>query len=76
MDRPLSILQYSLGPVVVLHQLPRPVFAVPVVRIGGSYVLAQGLGVWMAIFLDWGFRAGLFFIRFKQGKWRTREVLR
>jgi putative MATE family efflux protein len=50
-------------------------------RIGGSYVLAQGLGlgvlgVWMAIFLDWGFRAILFFIRFKQGKWRTREVLR
>lgn len=52
-----------------------------VFRIGGSYALAQGLGlgvlgVWMAIFLDWGFRAVLFFIRFKQGKWRTREVLR
>lgn len=52
-----------------------------VFRIGGSYVLAQGfglgvLGVWMAIFLDWGFRALLFFLRFRQGAWRTRDVLR
>ena len=50
-------------------------------RIGGSYLLAAGLhmgvlGVWIAIFLDWGFRAALFFVRFMRGKWKTREVLR
>lgn len=50
-------------------------------RIGGSYLLARGmgleiLGVWVAIFLDWGLRAALFFIRFQRGAWRAGQILR
>ena len=51
-----------------------------VFRIGGSYVLARTLeigvlGVWLAIFLDWGFRAALFAWRFHRGAWRERDLL-
>lgn len=52
-----------------------------VCRIGGSYLLAAGLGlgllgVWLAIFLDWLARAALFALRFWRGRWREQRVLR
>lgn len=46
-------------------------------RVGFSYVFALGLGlgllgVWLAMFTDWTFRAICFAIRFLRGKWLTK----
>lgn len=48
------------------------VFSMWAFRIGLSYVLVLGfhlgvMGVWIAMFADWGFRAVLFFIRYRSG---------
>ena len=45
-------------------------------RIGFSYVLGRymGLGVmgvWIAMSIDWIFRAICFVVRYKGGKWKT-----
>ena len=50
------------------------VFSMWAFRIGLSYVLVLGfhlgvMGVWIAMFADWGFRAVLFFIRYRSGRW-------
>lgn len=48
-----------------------------VFRVGFSYVFALAfdlgvLGVWLAMFCDWGFRALLFLIHFLRGSWLTK----
>ncbi|HIZ55951.1 MAG TPA: MATE family efflux transporter [Firmicutes bacterium] len=49
-------------------------------RIVFSYLLGQGLqmgvfGVWVAMILDWCVRACCFMIRYKRGKWKTKQVI-
>lgn len=49
-------------------------------RIGLSFVLGSFLnwgvqGVWVAMTVDWLFRAIVFFFRFKGGKWKTKKVI-
>ncbi|MEG1777399.1 MAG: MATE family efflux transporter, partial [Angelakisella sp.] len=49
-------------------------------RIGGSYILGitLGLGVngtWIAMYIDWIFRAVCFAWRFISGKWQNRQVV-
>ena len=51
-----------------------------VFRVGGAYVLAQGLnlgvmGVWYAMIADWLFRGTVFIFRWAGGKWKTMEVI-
>lgn len=51
-----------------------------VFRIAMSYVLALGfglgvLGVWIAMTIDWLFRALLFIWRFFNGKWKNRQLV-
>ena len=51
-----------------------------VFRIAASYVLAMGfglgvLGVWIAMTIDWLFRAIMFVWRFLNGKWKNRQLL-
>lgn len=51
-----------------------------VFRIAMSYVLALGfglgvLGVWIAMTIDWLFRAILFIWRFFNGKWKNRQLV-
>ena len=53
------------------------IFSMWVFRVGFSYVFALGfglgvLGVWLAMFSDWSFRATLFITRFISGKWLTK----
>lgn len=48
-------------------------------RIGCGYIFAKFLGmgvigVWMAMFVDWIFRAGLFAWRYRGDKWETKYV--
>ena len=50
------------------------IFSMWAFRIGLSYVLVLWanmgvMGVWVAMFADWVFRAILFFIRFCSGRW-------
>lgn len=49
-------------------------------RVGSCYLLANGLGmglmgVWLAMYIDWGGRAACFLWRFFSGKWRTQNVI-
>lgn len=49
-------------------------------RVGGGYILAlvMGLGVvgvWLAMFIDWIFRALFFLIRFMSNKWMEKKVV-
>lgn len=49
-------------------------------RVGCSYLLAGALGlgvigVWLGMFVDWGFRATAFSIRFMKGKWTTKRII-
>ena len=51
-----------------------------VFRIVFSLILGVGcsmgaIGVWIAMVLDWVFRSTNFYIRFKQGKWKTIKVI-
>lgn len=52
-----------------------------VFRLGGAYLLANTLklgvlGVWIAMaFLDWGFRAAVYMMRWHGGRWKTKGIL-
>lgn len=51
-----------------------------VFRVGCSYLFREILSlgvicVWLAMFLDWGFRAAVFFVRVKSGKWKGKMFL-
>lgn len=52
-----------------------------VFRIGGAYLLANALGlgalgVWVSMaVLDWGFRAAVYAVRWRSGKWMTKGIL-
>lgn len=55
-------------------------FSMWVFRIGFSYLLVYAfdmklLGVWVAMFIDWVVRAGVFLFRFIRGRWKTKQVL-
>jgi putative MATE family efflux protein len=50
-----------------------------VVRVGVTYVLMNVLhmgltAAWIAMFLDWVARSGLYWLRFKRGAWKTIRV--
>ena len=49
-------------------------------RIAGAYLLVKvvhtgAIGIFIAMFLDWVFRAIVFGIRYRQGKWRQIQVI-
>ena len=49
-------------------------------RVGLSFVFVRGFGLgvvsfWMAIFVDWGFRAVLFGLRFHSNIWQKKKLL-
>lgn len=51
-----------------------------VFRVGGAYIFANYLGfgavgVWLAMMVDWAFRAVVFFARWRSGKWETKRVV-
>ena len=51
-----------------------------VFRVGLSFVFVRGFGlgvvsIWMAIFVDWGFRAVLFGLRFHSNIWQKKKLL-
>lgn len=51
-----------------------------VFRIGAAYLLAQwigmgAIGVWLAMSVDWLFRAVVFAIRWFKGKWKLKKVI-
>ena len=55
------------------------VFSMWVFRIGCSYLLVKGFGmgvngIWIAMFVDWVFRAILFVARFVSGRWKGRTL--
>lgn len=55
------------------------VFSMWIFRIGFSYLFIRGLhmdviGVWLAMFVDWGFRAIMFWTRFRRGKWKQMRI--
>lgn len=55
------------------------VFSMWAFRIGFSYLFIKGfhmdvIGVWLAMFVDWGFRAIMFWTRFRQGKWKQMRI--
>ncbi len=56
------------------------IFSMWTFRFGGAWVLAKPLGlgvvgVWLAMsYLDWGFRALCFGVRWKQGRWKTKRI--
>lgn len=56
------------------------IFSMWTFRIGCSYLLGQVwgmgvVGVWLAMIIDWIFRASLFILRFCRGKWRGRQLV-
>ncbi|WP_312640644.1 MATE family efflux transporter [Hydrogenoanaerobacterium sp.] len=56
------------------------VFSMWVFRIGFSYIIAQWmgwgvLGVWVAMSIDWLFRAIVFVTRFLSGKWQNKRLI-
>lgn len=56
------------------------IFSMWVFRIGFAYVLAGMLGlgvlgVWYAMYIDWGVRTVIFFFRFRSGKWKEKRVI-
>lgn len=56
------------------------IFSMWIFRIGFSYILGQWLnmgvlGVWVAMSIDWVFRAILFVVRLCRGKWMYRQIL-
>lgn len=52
-----------------------------VFRFGGAYLLAYGfgmgaVGIWTAMsMLDWGFRAAIYALRWRGGKWQSMKVI-
>lgn len=55
------------------------IFSMWIFRIGFSYLLGQYLemgvlGIWIAMFIDWGFRAICFGVRYWRGKWKLKEL--
>lgn len=55
------------------------IFSMWVFRIGASYLFVKVfdmniVGVWIAMIIDWLFRAILFVIRYKRGTWQTKYI--
>ena len=55
-------------------------FSMWIFRIGFSYIFAYAtdwgvLGVWVAMTIDWVFRAAAFVIRFARGRWLAKRVI-
>lgn len=52
-----------------------------VFRFGGAYLLAKGfglraVGIWISMsMLDWGFRAVMYALRWRSGKWKSMKVI-
>lgn len=49
-------------------------------RVGGSHLLGRWLdlglqGIWIAMYIDWGFRSICFCARFIKGGWKTKRVI-
>ena len=56
------------------------IFSMFAFRILFSVILGSGMGmgavgVWLAMVLDWIFRASLFIWRFRSGKWRNFHLI-
>ena len=56
------------------------VFSMWVFRVASSYFFAGTmglgvLGVWIGMYVDWGFRTLLFVIRYRRGKWLEKRVV-
>ena len=57
------------------------VFSMWVFRLGGAHLLANTLklgvlGIWIAMaFLDWGFRAAVYMMRWHGGRWKAKGIL-
>ena len=56
------------------------VFSMWVFRVASSYFFAGTmglgvLGVWIGMYVDWGFRTLLFLIRYRRGKWLEKRVV-
>lgn len=57
------------------------IFSMWVFRLGGAHLLANTLGlgvlgVWLSMaLLDWGFRAAVYVMRWRSGKWKTKSIL-
>ena len=41
----------------------------------GSYLQWGGIGVWIAMVLDWSFRTVMFGVRYKKGKWKKMRIV-
>lgn len=55
-------------------------FSMWVFRVGCSHLLGQWMGmglqgVWIAMYIDWGFRSICFCVRFIKGGWKTKRVI-
>ncbi len=56
------------------------VFSMWVFRVLSSYFFAGTLklgvlGVWIAMYVDWGFRSVMFTLRYRSGKWQNKKVV-
>ncbi len=56
------------------------VFSMWVFRVLSSYFFAGTLklgvlGVWIAMYVDWGFRSVMFTVRYRSGKWQDKKVV-
>lgn len=56
------------------------VFSMWVFRVASSYFFADTLGlgvlgVWIGMYVDWGFRSLLFVVRYRRGKWMEKRVV-
>lgn len=63
----------------VRYTMAVSIFSMWMFRIVFSFILGAGLGlgaigVWIAMILDWIFRASLFVIRFKSGRWQLQSI--
>lgn len=65
----------------VKYPMVMSILSMWVMRIGGAYLLVYPLGVgvagvWISMaMLDWGFRAVLYALRWKSGKWQNMKVI-
>ena len=64
----------------VKYILAVSVISMWVFRVGCSYLFREILDagvicVWLAMFLDWGFRAVVYVRRFRSGKWKTKTFI-
>ena len=56
------------------------VFSMWVFRVASSYFFAGTLGlgvlgVWIGMYVDWGFRSLLFVVRYQRGRWLEKRVV-